>query len=149
MTRYVEASPRARQWFLLAAIVWLGLALLASRFGVYFPLSGTQSEQLVELDRRTWWAFGGFTVLYLFLSALALFLAAKAVRTKQWPPAGVALPFRARVHEIQSPRKVWLLAIVLICLYFGHIAIAGRQALDSHAMLQEALRLVAPAASKP
>ena len=144
MQRYVEASPRARQWFFLAAIVWLGLVLLTSRFGTYFPLSGSPSEKLAQLDQRSWYALGAFVVFYAALSVLAVFLAAKAVRTKQWPPAGLTVPFRTRVYEIQSPFKVWFWVLVLLCVYCTHIALAGKQAMATHAMLQEALELVSP-----
>ena len=34
MKRYVEASPRARQWFFLVAVLWAGFALLTYRFNL-------------------------------------------------------------------------------------------------------------------
>ena len=144
MKQYLDASPRVRQWFFFIAVVWLGLVLLTVRFNTYFPLSGNAQEQLAQIDARATYALVALVLFYLGLSVQAVLLAAKAVRTKQWPPAGVAVPFRTQIHEIRRPLKVWFWVSVLVCAYGTHIALAGVQAVATHSMLQEALRLVAP-----
>ena len=144
MKRYVEASPKAREWFFFGAVLWAGLALFTSRFNTIFPLSGRVDELLTQIDERALYALVALTVFYLALSAVAILLALKAVRTRQWPPAGVAVPFRTSVKEIRKPFKVWLLLAVLLVVYAGHIAIAAYSAAATHSMVQETLRLVGP-----
>ena len=81
---------------------------------------------------------------YLFLSAAAIVLAVKAIRTKQWPPAGLPVPFRTRIHEIRRPFKVWLLVAALVGVYLTHIALTGYTVAAIHSIVQESVPLVNP-----
>ena len=92
MKRYVEASPRARQWLFLVAVVWAGLVLFASRFSTYFPLPTGAQELLAEIDARALYGLVALSLFYLALPAMAVFVAIRVVRTRQWPPAGMANP---------------------------------------------------------
>ena len=144
MKRYVEASPKARQWFFLVAVVWAGLALVASRLNTYFPLSGHVEELLVQIDARALYALVALSLFYLTLSVVAIFLATRTVRTRQWPPAGLEVPFRTPVTEIRTPFKVWLLLGLVLAAYAGHVAIAAYWAAATHSQVQEVQRLVGP-----
>jgi hypothetical protein len=83
-------------------------------------------------------------LFYLVLSVVAVILATKAVRTRQWPPAGMAVPFRTPVQEIRKPFKVWLLLAILLVAYAAHIVIAAYSAAATHSMVQETRRLLEP-----
>src|ERR1022692_4721965 len=103
MKRYVEASPKARQWFFLIAIVLGGLVLFMYVFDTYFPPVGSVLEQLAQMDARATYKLIAFIPIYLVFSVVAFVLAARSVRTRQWPPAGIAVPFRTQIREIRKP----------------------------------------------
>ena len=144
MKRYVEASTRARQWYFLAAVVWAGLALLVSRFNSYCPLPSDARELLTAVDARATYRLVTVSVFYLLFSGVAILLAIKAVSTKQWPPAGMPVPFRTQVREIHRPLKVWFALAVLLVIYASHIAVTAYAVATTHSMVQETLRLVGP-----
>ena len=144
MKQYIEASPRARQWLFLIAVLWLGLVLFASEFNTYFPLSHRTEELLNQIDARAWYALIGLCLFYLALSVVAVILAIGAVRTRQWPPAGVAVPFRMPVQAIRKPFKVWLLLGALLVAYAAHIVVAAYSAAATHSLTQETRRLLEP-----
>ena len=121
--RYVEASPKARLFFLVAILSWLALLLFLDRFNVWFPVHGTPTEKLVKtLDR-------GLVVLivsvsfWLMLSTIMVFEAIWTVRSRQWPPHGHPMPFRTPVKEIKHPLTVWLFAGSIVAMYMTHIVI--------------------------
>jgi hypothetical protein len=144
MRRYVEASPRARQWFFLIAVVWAGLGFIASRLNTYLPLSGHVEELLIQIDARALCALVVLSLFYVALSVVAIVLAARTVRTGQWPPVGLKVPFRTPVTEIRKPYKVWLLLGLLLAVYAGHVALAACTAAATHSQVQEVQRLVGP-----
>jgi hypothetical protein len=144
MKRYVEASPRARQWLFLVAVVWAGLVLFASRFSTYFPLPTGAQELLAQIDARALYGLVALSLFYLALSAMAIFVAIRVVRTRQWPPAGMAVPFRTPVREIRKPAAVWLSLAILLLVYAAQIVMAAYTTTATHSMVQEALRLVGP-----
>ena len=144
MKRYIEASPRARQWYFLAAIVWAGLALFVSRINTYFPLPSDARELLTAVDARATYRLVTVSLFYLLFSAAAIFLALKAVRTKQWPPAGMAVPFRTQLREIHRPHRVWLVLAVLLLIYASHIVVTAYAVATTRSMVQQTLRLIGP-----
>ena len=145
MKRYVEASPRARQWFFLVAVVWAAFALFASRLTSHLPLPGSSVQDLLaQIEARTLYSLVALSLFYVLLSIVAIVLAIKTVRTGQWPPAGMAVPFRTPVREVHKPYKVWVFLALLLAAYVTHIAIAAYAAAATHSVLQETSRLVGP-----
>ena len=144
MKRYIEASPKARQWFFLALAIWAFVAVLWLNFEAYFPLPSDVRDRLAEHQARSLYRFIAIALLYGALSVAACMAIAKAVRTKQWPPAGSPVPFRTRVHEIRNPRKVWLLGALVIAMHLGLVAALGYLVTKERSATQELLRLIAP-----
>ena len=144
MKRYIEASPKTRQWFFLALAIWAFVTALWLNFDAYFPLPSDVGDRLAAHHARTLYWFIAFALLYGALSVAAGIAIAKAVRTKQWPPAGSPVPFRTRVHDIRNPRKVWLLGTLVIAMHLGFIAAFAYVVATERSAAQELLRLIAP-----
>ena len=124
MNQYVEASPRAKIVFYVAAIVLGGIGIFLFRFNAWFPVQGSPEEQLRQMADRAMYVMIALVVMYGLLACLVLILAIGTVRTRQWPPAGLPMPFRMAVTEIKRPFVVWAPVAVLLVLYVTHAALS-------------------------
>jgi hypothetical protein len=131
-------------WFFLAAFILVGYILFIATFDTYRPPVGSVLERLVQVDARATYRLTGFVLFYLGLSVWVFVLATKAVRTRQWPPAGVAVPFRTEIREIRKPFKVWAYVAILVCIYGTAVASMVYERIAMHAMVQAALRAYGP-----
>ena len=121
MKHYIEASPKAKKVFFIVAFIWAGVALFLASYDVWFPVSGTQQEQLVQISNRGLVALVVAVVFYLLLSILVVAYTVWTVRSGQWPPLGRSMPFRTRVHEIKQPVLAWVFAGILLLGYAAHL----------------------------
>ena len=121
MKHYIEASPKAKKVFFIVAFIWAGVALFLANYDVWFPVSGTQQEQLVQISNRGLVAVVVAVVFYLALSILVVVYTVWTVRSRQWPPLGHSMPFRTQVHEIKQPVLVWVFAGILLLGYMAHL----------------------------
>jgi hypothetical protein len=124
MSQYVEASPRAKLVFYLAAIALGGIGIFLFRFNAWFPVHGSPEEQLRQMADRAMYVMIALVVMYGALACLVLILAIGTVRTRQWPPAGLPMPFRMAVTEIKRPFAVWAPVAVVLVLYVTHAALS-------------------------
>ena len=103
--RFVESSPRVRNWFWFVVLIWISSVVFLDEFDKLFPISGTVQEQIETLVNRSKYALILQIAIYAVLSILVLILTLKVVRTRQWPPARMQVPFRMRVQEIHRPNN--------------------------------------------
>ena len=120
MKRYIEPTPKARQLFFLTLVMLGGYALLVSRIDMLLP--PISSDAKIALDQAINRLFIGAVLSTLFFSGFvfaAIHTTRRAVKSGQWPPVGMPVPFRTQVTEIVRPWKAWaILAAVLIYLTF-------------------------------
>ena len=72
----------------------------------------------------------------------------KVVRTRQWPPPGMQVPFRTRVFEIHQPIKVWICTIVILIVLSIDVGLSIYTWQLRNQFFEENIRLVAPPTSK-
>lgn len=117
---YVEASPKARQLFFLYLIVWGAIVVAWEKYGGIPPHEGSGQELIVQIEELNFISLMITIVFYTILSAMILWIAVRTSRSGQWPPEGMAMPFRTRIKDV-SPAKVWIYTISILCMYGGHI----------------------------
>jgi hypothetical protein len=142
MKQYVEASPRAKLVFYVAAIFLGGIGIFLFRFNAWFPVHGSPEEQLRQMADRAMYVMVALVVSYVALSGLVLILAIRTVRTRQWPPVGLPMPFRMAVTEIKRPFAVWALAAVLFVLYTTHAALSINSWRQTERLVQSLMQQV-------
>jgi hypothetical protein len=143
---YIEPSNNARRWFWIFALIWVCAAAFLTHFDDLFPVTGTALDQIEGLLKRSFCAAVFTTIFYLTIGGTIIFLAVRTVRTKQWPPRGMAVPFRARATEIRRPVIVWLYAAVMLLLIALQIGISFKKWQAQKHIYKEALQLIRPAA---
>ena len=118
MKRYVEPSPRTRQLFFLALVLLTALAVVVDRFDrILPPLSLNPAVALEQGANRLLLASAFSSVFYAVLAILVVRMTRRAVRSGQWPPVGMSMPFRTAIREIRHPRVEWLLmSLALVSL---------------------------------
>jgi len=110
MTEYVEPTLRARQLFFLAIILLGGFALFISRLDVFLPPLSDPDQ----MRDRLLVAIVLSNIFHIALSIEAIYYTRRAVQSGQWPPKGMAVPFRTKIKKIKNPRNAWLLLTVML-----------------------------------
>ena len=146
--RFVESSPRARRWFWFVVLIWISLVVFLVEFDTLFPVSGTVQDQIATLVNRSRFALLSRIAFYVTFSIIILILAMKVVRTGQWPPAGMQVPFRTRVQEIHRPIKVWIYTISILILHSISVGLSIYTWQLRNQFFEENIRLLAPPTSK-
>jgi lipopolysaccharide export LptBFGC system permease protein LptF len=54
------------------------------------------------------------SMLWCCFAVVAIYLTHRAVRSRQWPPAGISVPFRTEVIDIKRPWVAWALLAVFV-----------------------------------
>jgi hypothetical protein len=121
-TQFIEPSIRARRWFWVIALAWVCVVAVLINFDRWFPVSGSSLDQIEQLMNRSLCAIILRVIFYLAMSLVVIVLTIATVRTKQWPPRGMPVPFRARVTEVRRPIFVWLYASIIVMLHLLMIA---------------------------
>jgi hypothetical protein len=117
---FVEADPRARRLFVAAVLVALAVAGALAFFALHPPApQGETSLELKALAQRALWSALLATAFAFTVSVVSLRLAAHSVRTRQWPPLGMRMPFRTRVQALPRPGRAWGLAGAIVVAVFG------------------------------
>ena len=123
MKRFVEPSTKAQQLFFLALVLLGALALLANRLPDFLPsISLDPSVASEQVLNQSLWIASLNTLFYLGLSFHAVHYVHRAVRSRQWPPEGMSVPFRTEIKEIKNPRNAWAVLAFLLLLYAAQIA---------------------------
>jgi hypothetical protein len=115
MDHYVEGSTRAKIWYLSAcAAVVLALVLV----NIYFPYpKSIDSVSSIEATAQRHLVIALlFTIFLVPYTIRFVNLARLSVRQGQWPPSGIAMPFRTRVLSIARPAKVYILTTIVIAV---------------------------------
>jgi hypothetical protein len=142
--RYVEPSNRPRRWFWIVALIWVCALAILVRFDELFPITGSSLNQIEALVKRSFFAAVFMMIVYLGMSLIIVFLAVRTIRTKQWPPRGMGVPFRTRVTEIRRPVFVWLYAAVMLFLLALQIGISVKKWQAQKRIHEEVLQLIRP-----
>jgi formate hydrogenlyase subunit 3/multisubunit Na+/H+ antiporter MnhD subunit len=123
MTEYIEPSSKARQLFFLAVILLGGFALLSSRIdGFLPPLSNDPLVALEQFRQRLIVTTVVLTIFYVALLVSVFRYTRRAVQSGQYPPKGMAVPFRSKVKEIKKPWAAWIFFVLMLCTSIFHIA---------------------------
>ena len=138
MTRYIEPTLKARQRFFLAATIWAGCVLLSGRLDQLLPPLSADTAVAMDqaLDRILLFA-GLSTAFFSALSFCAIRYARRAVESRQWPPNGRSIPFRAKVRDIKNPRNVWLFLGMLLIIFALQIALSWGVYLKQRTLFDE------------
>jgi hypothetical protein len=112
---YVEADPQARWLFLAAVVLAVGVAAALAFFALRAPAPAADPAlELPALAQRALWSALLATAFGLAAAIVSVRIAAQAVRTRQWPPAGMLVPFRTRVQPLQRPAVAWSVAAAIV-----------------------------------
>lgn len=123
MKRYIEPTLRARQLFFLGLLVVAGVALLADRANQFLPpLSSDEVVALDQMVERSLLAALLASVFWCGLGGAAIYLTNRAIRSRQWPPAGISVPFRTEAVDIKRPWVAWALLVVFLVTCVVQIA---------------------------
>ncbi len=118
MTAYVEPTPRARQLFFLIALLLVALLAFAPQLDHLLPpLSDDSDVMFDEIQKRTLVGATFSTAFFILFSLVAIHLSRRTVQSGQWPPAGMAVPFRIKVKPIQNSRNVWVYLAVTLSIF--------------------------------
>jgi hypothetical protein len=118
---YVEADPQARRLFVAAAAIAVGVAVALAFFALRASAPAPVADPALELPalaQRALWSALLATAFGLAAGITAVRIAAQAVRTRQWPPAGMRVPFRTRVQLLPRPAVAWGVAAMIVLALF-------------------------------
>ncbi len=54
------------------------------------------------------------TAFFVVATLIAIRYTGKIIKSGQWPPSGMAVPFRTKVVEVRNPRIVWGLLVIFV-----------------------------------
>ena len=129
MADYVEADPRARLYFLGGIVVLLGAGIALWLHASPMPqASGSEPAAWLQgAVARALRSALAATAFHALITGLVLWAASRAVASGQWPPRGMAMPFRERVRPITSPALVWagvatvaVLQLAVVLMFWWH-----------------------------
>lgn len=102
----------------------VALGVLTSRLNDLLPpLSSDASQMFDQLVERSLLAAVIGTVLFGAFSMVAVHFTRRAVKSGQWPPKGMSVPFRTKILEIKNPRNAWTYLGVLLLMFAVQIAL--------------------------
>lgn len=118
MEKYVEPSLKARKLFYLAIVLFCGLALFVMYLDeILPPISSDITVALEQTNERSFAASIISTIFYIGFSIVVYHYTRRSIQSKQWPPAGMAVPFRLKVKEIRNPNIAWLYFLCILFIF--------------------------------
>ena len=122
MDRYVESSLKARRLFYLAIVIFCGLVFLVMYIDeILPPFSSDITMALEQADERSFLASVLSTIFYISFSIVVFHYTRRAIQSKQWPPVGMAVPFRLKVKEINNPNIAWLYSLCILLIFVAQV----------------------------
>lgn len=101
--------------FFLSLLFVAGIALIADRTDELLPpVSSSEAVALDQVLERSLLGAMLASVFWSCLGCVAIYLTHRAVKSRQWPPAGFSVPFRTEIVEIRRPWVAWVLLGVLL-----------------------------------
>lgn len=118
MEKYIEPTLKTRQLFFLSIALLGGLALLASHRDKFLPpLNHDPSLAIDQMLNRSLVAALISTILFISFSVAAIHYTRLVIRSGQWPPKGMNVPFRTKIRKIKNPWNARTYLIVIMCLF--------------------------------
>jgi Na+/H+ antiporter NhaC len=141
--KFIEPTPKTRQLFFLS-LFFLGVLALAIPHidDLLPPLSSNQTIVFEQVLSRSLMAAVLSTLFFVVFSGIAFHYTQRAIRSGQWPPKGMSVPFRIKITEIKNPRNAWALLIILLCLFLAQTAMIWIVYVKQRAHFEELKQLI-------
>jgi hypothetical protein len=116
MNRYVEGDAKVRNVFLACVLTVIAAGFALRYYVSSLPMPVGTPEYVGEtLMSRNLLGVVLLTLFYLAYAAIVVWFTAKTVRSKQFPPAGMRMPFRTKIYSISNPTVLWAVVVLLLC----------------------------------
>ena len=122
--RYIEATSKTRLLFLLALAAWAACTLLVMK--------------------RPLMAAIGATLFWVLVSVVSVHYWTRAVRSGQWPPKGMDVPFRMKVQELRSLNRARAYLASLLVIYAVQAALPWYAYVEQRRYFRELKTLMTP-----
>jgi len=116
MNSHIEASSEGRRIFFISSAFIVFLILIEEYLYRVVAASRENISELQPILDRALISTTSQTIFHLSLAFFVLWLSSRVVKTRQWPPPGMRVPFRFKIQRIQSPTKVRLFVLTLLIM---------------------------------
>jgi len=142
MNVYREATLKGKIYFYGLIISGLLVALFGQNLNTIFPITGTPIEQMIEIDQRYLIGAVFGTIVFFFLTIVAIYIAVQTNKYKQYPPPVMHVPFRHKIKPIKKPYKIWLCLSFYIYYFVSKIVLGLHTSYESHQLTLELIEAI-------